>query len=435
VSSRDHTPRPPGADARPAEASPPVGGSYLGLLRRNRDFALFFAAVVISLIGDWFLVVALLDLVLELTGKASLATLVVVAFNLPVFLVSPWAGAQADRMDRRRLMITVDICRAVAALLPLLATTPGRLPLAYLGMALISLGSAYFDPAADAAVPNLVAKEDLGRANALLGSAWGTTMAAGSAIGGLVTTHFGRDTSIVINSLSFVGSVCLLLLVKRRFSEDATAARPQQAFIAATREAIDYARSRPRVVALLLGKSGYCLAAGVVALLGVFGREHFAQSSGLSGAGGISALYVARGLGAVLGPFLLRGLVRDGDRMNAAIAPCIALFATGYLLLSLNLGYGISLACVLLGHVGGGAEWMASTYGLQREVPDELRGRIFAVDYGLATLGISLSSLAAGALADAYGATHVAFLMSMLSVALAGIWLLWSYRLWDLKSR
>jgi MFS family permease len=402
---------------------------------KNRDFSLFFAAVVISLLGDWFLVVALLDLVLELTGKASLATLVVVAFNLPVFLVSPWAGAQADRMDRRRLMITVDICRAVAALLPLLATTPGRLPLAYLGMALISLGSAYFDPAADAAVPNLVAKEDLGRANALLGSAWGTTMAAGSAIGGLVTTHFGRNTSIVVNSLSFVGSVLLLLLVKRRFSEAATSARPPQAFVAATREALDYARARPRVVALLLGKAGYCLAAGVVALLGVFGREYFAQRSGLSGPGGISALFVARGLGAVLGPFLLRGLARDGDRMNLAIAPCIMLFAAGYLLLSLNLGYAVSLACVLVGHMGGGAEWMASTYGLQREVPDELRGRIFAVDYGLATLGISLSSLVAGALADAYGAPRVALLMSCLSMTLAITWLFATYRLWDLKSR
>jgi len=413
----------------------PIGGSYLGLLRRNRDFSLFFFAVVISLIGDWFLVVALLDLVLELTGKASLATLVVVAFNLPVFLVSPWAGAQADRLDRRRLMITVDLCRALAALLPLLATTPSRLWLAYLGMALISLGSAYFDPAADAAVPNLVAKEDLGRANALLGSAWGTTMAAGSAIGGLVTTHFGRNTSIIINALSFLGSVGLLLLVKRRFSEESTAARPKQAFVAATREALDYARARPRIIALLLGKGGYCLAAGVVALLGVFGREHFAQSSGLSGAGGISALFVVRGVGAVLGPFLLRGLVRDGDRMNLAIAPCIALFAMGYLLLSLNLGYAVSLACVLIGHIGGGAEWMASTYGLQREVPDELRGRIFAVDYGLATLGISLSSLVAGALADAYGAPRVAFLMSMVSVAWALIWFVWTYRLWDLKSR
>lgn len=418
-----------------SDRDPPVGGSYLGLLRRNRGFSIFFTAVVISLIGDWFLVVALLDLVLELTGKASLATLVVVAFNLPVFLVSPWAGAQADRMDRRRLMITVDLCRAAAALLPLLSTTPNRLWFAYLGMGLISLGSAYFDPAADAAVPNLVAKEDLGRANALLGSAWGTTMAAGSAIGGLVTTHFGRNTSILVNSLSFVVSAGLLLLIKRRFSEEATAARPKQAFIAATREALDYARVRPRVLALLTGKMGYCLAAGVVALLGVFGREHFAQSSGLSGPGGISALFVVRGVGAVMGPFLLRALVRDGDRMNVAIAPCIGLFALGYLLLSLNLGYAISLACVWMGHMGGGAEWMASTYGLQREIPDELRGRIFAVDYGLATLGISLSSLVAGALADAYGASHVALLMSLLSLLLAGAWFLWTYRLWDLKSR
>ena len=425
-------PHPPQAATDPTI---PVGGSYLGLLRKNRDFRRFFVAVVISLIGDWFLVVALLDLVLELTGRASLATLVVVAFNLPVFLVSPWAGTQADRVDRRKLMIFVDVCRALAALLPLLATTPNRLWLAYLGMALISLGSAYFDPAADAAVPNLVAKEDLGRANALLGSAWGTTMAAGSAIGGLVTTQFGRETSIVINALSFVASALLLSSVRTPFAEAATIARAKQPFVAATREALAYARARPRVIALLLGKGGYCLAAGVVALLGVLGREHFAAQSGLSSAGGISALYMARGLGAVLGPFVLRSLLRDGDRMNLAIAPCIMVFSVGYMALSLQLGFALSLGFVALSHMGGGAEWMASTYGLQREVPDELRGRIFAVDYGLATLAISLSSLVAGALADAYGAPRVAFIMSIVAVLWATVWLLLTYRLWDLRNR
>lgn len=418
----------------PPSASPiPVGGSYLGLLRRNRDFRVFFIAVVISLIGDWFLVVALLDLVLELTGRASLATLVVVAFNLPVFLVAPWAGTQADRVDRRKLMILVDLCRAAAALLPLLATTPSRLWLAYLGMALISVGSAYFDPAADAAVPNLVAKEDLGRANALLGSAWGTTMAAGSAIGGLVTTQLGRDASILINAISFLASGGLLFLIRTPFAEAETIARAKPPFIAATREALAYARSHPRVIALLLGKGGYCLAAGVVALLGVLGRDHFAPQGGLSSAGGISVLYMARGIGALLGPFVLRSFLRDGDRMNLAIAPCIVVFAAGYMALSLNLGFGLSLAFVTLSHMGGGAEWMASTYGLQREVPDEFRGRIFAADYGLATLAISLSSLIAGALADAYGAPKVAFIMSIVAVTWASFWFIGTYRLWDLR--
>lgn len=421
--------------ASPAEqsAAPPIGGSYLGLLRQNRDFRLFYLATLISLMGDWFLIVALLDLVLEMTGRATLATLVVVAVNLPVFLATPWAGTQVDRLDRRKLMMAVDIGRAGAALLPLLATTPGRLWIAYVGMALISVGSAYFDPAADAAVPNLVAKADLGRANALLGSAWGTMMAAGSAIGGLVTAHLGRSTSFLINAASFLLSVLLLGLVRTPFSETATRARPSQPFVTATREALAYAWDRPRVLALLTGKGGYCIAAGGVALLGVFGREHFAPGGGPSGPTGISLLFVARGIGALLGPIALRSLVRDGDRMNFAIAPCIALFGISYLGLSLPMGFAVGALCVLCGHMGGGAEWMASTYGLQREIPDELRGRIFAVDYGLATLAISVSSLAAGFLADAYGAPTVASLMAVVSLVWATTWSVVTYRLWDLK--
>src|SRR5438128_5601816 len=166
---------------------------YLRLLTHNRDFRLLYAGTLISLGGDWFLTVALLDLVLQLTGSATLASLMLLCQSLPIFIFTPLAGHVIDRVDRRKLMIVCDIGRTGACLLPLLARTPAMLPFAYAGVILISIGSAYFEPASQAALPNIVSGEDLGRANVLMGSTWGTMLAVGAGLGGLVTARFGRD--------------------------------------------------------------------------------------------------------------------------------------------------------------------------------------------------------------------------------------------------
>src|SRR6266542_127930 len=192
---------------------------YLRLLRRNRDFRLLYVGTLISLGGDWFLTVALLDLVLQLTGSATLASLMLLCQSLPIFIVTPIAGHVVDRVDRRKLMVLVDVARTGACLLPLLARTPALLPFAYLGVIGISIGSAYFEPASQAALPNIVSEEELGPANVLMGSTWGTMLAVGAAIGGVVTMRFGRDVSFVVDAISFLVSAGVLWMMRARFNE------------------------------------------------------------------------------------------------------------------------------------------------------------------------------------------------------------------------
>src|SRR5438132_556533 len=141
----------------PMIASPVGAESYLGLLRDNRDFRLLYIATLISLAGDWFLFVALQDLVLQLTGSPLLATLILVIQTVPAFLAAPFAGHFIDKLDRRRLLVVVNLILAGAALQPLLSRRPALLPLAYLGILTIGAGEAFLGPAADAALPNLVA--------------------------------------------------------------------------------------------------------------------------------------------------------------------------------------------------------------------------------------------------------------------------------------
>src|SRR3954454_16139777 len=191
---------------------------YVRLLRHNRDFRLLYFGSLISLGGDWFLTVALLDLVLQLTGSATLASLMLLCQTLPIFLVTPIAGRAVDRLDRRKLMIVVDILRFGACLLPLFARTPALLPFAYAGVIAISIGSAYFEPASQAALPNIVAADDLHVANVLMGSTWGTMLALGAAIGEAVTMGFGRDVTFEADAVTFLAPAAILCRMRGKFA-------------------------------------------------------------------------------------------------------------------------------------------------------------------------------------------------------------------------
>ncbi|HEX6159151.1 MAG TPA: MFS transporter [Thermoanaerobaculia bacterium] len=398
---------------------------YLRLLRTNRDFRLLYSATLISLGGDWFLTVALLDLVLQLTGSATLASMMLLCQTLPVFLFTPHAGHVIDRIDRRKLMIAVDLLRVGACLLPLLARTPALLPFAYLGVVLISIGSAYVEPASMAALPNLVTKEELGPATVLIGSTWGTMLAAGAGIGGAFTATFGREASFFVDAVSFLFSAFLLWRMRGRFAEEREAAHGRPGFFTAMRETLHFARSQKRVLGLLTVKGGYGIASGVIAMLSVFGREVFR-----AGAWGIGLLFAARGLGALIGPFLVRGFVKRDESQYRAIAFCVLLFGVGYSALALAPSLTFGLMAIFFAHLGGGAAWQISTYGLTRETPDFIRGRVFSADYGMVTLTMSISALGTGLVSDQAGPTTATIVTASLCVVFAVVWSATTWKLW-----
>ncbi len=388
----------------------------LDLLRRNRDFRRLFLASVISLGGDWFLFVALGGLVLEVTGEATAVGIMIFAQEAPIFLATPWAGWLADRFDRRRLMIGCDLARTVICAAFLLVG-PGNLWLAYALLVCLSLFAAVFDPAQSAALPNVVDAEDLPTANALGGSLWGTMLAVGAALGGVVAAIFGRDVAFIVDAVSFALSALFLLGVHRSFS--APREHDEHIGIAdATRETVRYARRDRRVWALVSVKFGFGAAAGVLAMIAVFARQVFH-----AGDVGFGLFMAARGVGALIGPFIGHRLAGPGHRRLLPVIACsLATFGIGYGLLGLAPALWLAAASILVAHLGGGSQWVLSTYGLQRLVPDEIRGRIFAFDFALITLSLGTSSLVVSTLADHIGARPAVLLAGGVAVAWAGIW-------------
>jgi MFS family permease len=400
----------------PIEQPGGVRASYR-LLRRNRDFRRLYIASLISLGGDWFLTVALFGLVLDLTHSGLAVAGVIAAEDLTFFLASPLAGILADRLDRRKLMVVADLARMVLVLGFLFPRSSSNVWIVFPLLAVVACFSATFEPASMAALPNLVESDDLATANALSGSVWGTMLAVGAALGGLVTAAFGRDTAIVVDAASFAASAWLIWRVHRPFAESREPG-PRESLRQATVDTARYARKDHRVLALLAVKFGWGIAGGVLVLIPIFARESFH-----AGDLGIGLLLAARGVGALIGPFAGRRALGPQDRrLFLAIGVALVVFGVGYALLGLAPALLVAMPAVALAHVGGGAQWTLSSYGLQRIVPDQIRGRIFAFDGMLVTLTFGLSSLLTGWLADAIGAGWTAVGMGAVAVIWAATW-------------
>jgi hypothetical protein len=176
-------------------------------------------------------------------------------------------------------------------------------------------------------------------------------------------------------------------------------------------------------LALLSVKGGFGLGSGVIALLPILALQVFH-----AGDRGTGILFGMRGAGVVLGPFLVRRLMRGNDLRPLfwAIAVSFAVYGLFYAAVPLMPEIWAAGAFVLVAHLGGGAQWTLSTFGLQVIVPDHIRGRVFAFDYGLVTASIALSASVAGWIADYAG-------VRVVMVALAGIQLAYSV-VWSLAT-
>ena len=404
---------------------------YLTLLRGNPAFTRLYAAQLISFAGDWFATVALLGLALQLTGSPGVASLLIVVQTGAFALASPIAGVLADRYDRRRLMVAADLARMPVALAFLLARDPDTLWIAFAAAALLSLGAAVFEPTSSASLPNLVEKSELAEANVLIGSAWGTMLAVGAALGGLVAATLGRDVAFVVNSASFGASALLIVGIRRSFraprENELPGERPARGDVAESiRVVLRFARGNRNLAALLLSKTTFGVGTGVIVLLAVFGRDVFK-----AGDAGIGILFAARGLGALLGPFLVRSIVGVSERgLIAGIAASFGIFAVSYALLPLAPILPLAALAVFAGHLGGGAQWTLSSYGLQRAAPDAIRGRVFSFDYGLVTLTITLSTVVAGFLAERFSPAATTWTMVSLAAIAAISWIAFARPVW-----
>ena len=397
---------------------------YLDLLRREKDFRRTYFGQLIALGGDWFAIVPLLILLPSLTGSGVWGAMVLAVDTLVFALVGPYAGTVVDRLDRRKVIVAANTVAGMAALLLVLVRSEATAWIALVAISVVAMAKSFSQPAATAAIPNLVDPEDLSTASVLNGASWGTMLAVGAALGGLVAGTLGTTVCFLLDAALLLGAAALTASTTRPFSDPSAPPRERRPARQDIGEALGYARREKRVLALITCKSGPAFGNGALSLFPLYGAATF----GL-GELGIGLMFSARGVGALVGPLVMRRRATDPQLLYAVLASSMAVFGLGYLALGVTDWFWLVLLLLVVAHAGGGANWILSTYGLQTVVPDSLRGRVFSTDYTLATLVIAGSQVAFGLASDHVPARTLLAVAGGMVLAYAGLWWLATRRL------
>lgn len=366
--------------------------SYLHLLRTNANYRRYWLSGCVSQIGDWFNYIAIFVLLNQLTGSGQAVSWFLIAKHLAPAVFGPAAGVIADRYSRKAVMIGCDLIRVVLVLGYLLVQDKSQAWLIYLIAFTQESIWTLSNPARQASLPNLCSNEELGIANGLSGASWSVMLALGAALGGFFTARLGWQAAIIADSVSFLLSAAIMTSVILPHWEEKRAQGFSLGRITGwddLKEGFFYVQAQPKIAALLLIKSGWALAGGILVMLAVFGEQVFAEG-GQGGRSGI--LFAMRGLGAAIGPILAWRLFGEGSvAMRRAIGGAFFVSAAAYILFSQAPNMHWAALWVCCGHAGGSVQWVFSTTLIHRSVEDRFRGRVFSAEMALLTLVMSLS--------------------------------------------
>lgn len=373
-----------------------AGGAWAPF--RSLPFALLWTATVVSNIGTWMHDVGAGWLMTTLSPSPVMVSLVQAATTLPVFLFALLAGAVADIVDRRRLLLIVNLLMGVLAGLfaVIVASGQASVELLLVFTFLLGTGAAFVAPAWQAIVPGLVPKQDLAAAVALNSMGINISRAIGPALAGVLITAVGLAAPFALNALSFVGILAALLIWK----PDKTSERrlPPEPVFSAIHTGLRYALHSPALKATLVRAISFFLFASAYwAMLPLIAKDLLDGGPGLYG-----TLLGCVGAGAVLGAlFLPKVRKRFGaDRTVAAGTAGTALVLAVFALVPSTLA---AAAVSLL----AGFSWIAVLSSLnvsaQASLPEWVRARGLSIYLTVFFGSMSLGSVVWGQVASAAG--------------------------------
>jgi hypothetical protein len=245
----------------------------------------------------------------------------------------------------------------------------------------------------------------------------------GASLGGVVSSAFGPYVSFSVTAVCLLAASLLTVLVRRPLQAERAAAEVRPQAGRALLEALRYIVARPRIRALVTVKSAVGLGNGVLTVFPLIAAAH---GVGVLGAG---LLFAVRGAGALVGPVVMRPVLARPSWLFTGLALSMSLYGLGYLGVAWAPWFPLVLVLVFVAHFAGGTNWVLSNYALQAEVPDQLRGRVFATDMMLATLSIAVSQLGASAVVDHVDESVVLAVCGLITVVYAIGWWLVTRRL------
>ena len=400
---------------------------YRQLLRENRDFRYLWFGQLVSEVGDWFNNIVLLAIVTELTGSSAFAiSIYIISRHLPLFVFGPIAGVLSDRLSRRGIMIAADLIRAALALSFIFIRESKDLWILYVSSSALAMLSILFLAAKRASIPNIAPGKDLLNANALSNSTNGLTLALGSGLGGIVAIQFGRTPVFVLNSVSFLFSLVMILMVRIPQPGKGTASLPGN-FLTSSwrefREGISYIKSVPIVLAIMWLTAGWSFGNGSARVVYPLFGAAFADAMHKADDFGISILYVAMGTGSVIGTIVVARFLRL-ERIDLTKTIAIAVIWDGLCLTLFSFMRSLWLgAFLLMCRDIGFAIWRsAQQTELMRETDDAMRGRVFATYETISALLMMSTMVLAPPAINRIGYPMVTTVAGTLIIATGVLW-------------
>ena len=365
---------------------------------RIRDFALLWTGMTVSLLGDGVFYIAIAWQVYQLSNVPTALALVGLAMSVPQVLFLLLGGVVSDRSNRRRVMLAADAIRGVAISTMGVLSVTGTLRIWHLMVlaAIYGGGTAFFGPAFDAIVPDIVPQAELAEANSLDQFVRPTALRlAGPALGGFLIGATGVGWAFVVDGLSFAVSIVALLLM-HSLPPERTAGEETQSAVRDIREGFAYVRAH----VWLWGT----LAAAAVAYLLFMGPTEvlvpFIVKNDLGGSvRTLGFVYAAGGIGAIGAALIMgqRGLPRRFVTFMY-VSWALATFAVAGYGLAVVPWHAMAACLVFSGLETAGAVVWATTK--QRLVPAGLLGRVSSFDWfisiGLLPLSFALTGPVAG---------------------------------------
>jgi len=402
---------------------------YGTLITGNPNFRNLWLGQIISLLGDWFNLIASATLVAALTeSELAVGALFVVRMLAP-FLISPLAGVAADRYNRKKLLIATDVIRAVAVLGFLWVRDSDDVWLLYTLTAIQLAFSGVFYPARNAILPDIVKPSELGAANALSSATWSVMLALGAALGGLVSGTWGIYPAFVIDAGTFLVSAGVIGLIRyqrpgQREASDAGVSSAFREYV----EGLQYLARHRDVLVISLQK-----AVMSISMSGAFQVIQVALAEkvfviGKGGALSLGIIFGVVGLGTGLGPIISRRFTGDHDRsLRIGIGVSFAVGSLGLVIVAPIASFEMVLLGTLIRSFGIGVIWVFSTQLLLQLVPGEFRGRVFSMEFAFLTLANAAGAALGGWALDntSLGLSGLTWSMVGLSVVSGLGWTTW----------
>lgn len=388
---------------------------YLALLRRPIPLLLWIGQLT-SMAGDRLYAMALLWLTLEVTGSTTTTAVVGVAESLTLALVGFIGGAFVDRLHQTRLMIALDLARALLLLLlPVVATisTLQAWQFALLGILMGGLG-ALFDPALQATLPRAVSEAEFPALAGLMDTPGRFARLFGPGLAGLLLTVMKVQDFFTLDAVTFLVSALCLLLVSRSLGR-APRSTPRERSVAADLKAgLRLVRGQPNVALIIASDGVGNLAFPAFNLGGML----LSEATWQAGAGGYGLIIAAYGVGSLLGNMAIGNA--SGYRNHSLLAKA------GWLGIGLGfigMGFAPSLpwglaASAIAGAAGSIAHVSRAVY-FRQVIPGGDLGKVYGLQRAITTLSAGAGLLLCGLLLDRLAAGSVVALAGALMIVSA----------------